>query len=344
MYRYTFLMRVVALGFVVIFHVAVVNAAANVELVLVGDRQGGALAFQEWAQLLGQAGIRNVQLRTDTGADKIGVENRGSDRDPSYVVTGVVVSRDELKLPGGRYRRSDVERLKQWLDDLASQGPVEKRPKKAAFGLTAPQLDRAMADLVPPVGFSTSGLTAREVVEKIAERLQGPLKWDPDLASALADGKVEDDLTHLSRGTAMAYVLGWVGWGFSPEAAGDGVAYRAVKMPGGGETWPVGRTDVKSPQELLPGLYEFQNVNVQNVPITTVFDAMAKRLKAPVLLDRAALARHEIDPAKTSVSLPKSKTTYSLALRKLLFQAGMKFEVRTDDTETPLLWITSLKP
>ena len=44
------------------------------------------------------------------------------------------------------------------------------------------------------------------------------------------------------------------------------------------------------------------------------------------------------------VSLPHGRTTYSLALRKLLAKAGMKFEVRYDEAGTPLLWVTSLKP
>jgi hypothetical protein len=42
--------------------------------------------------------------------------------------------------------------------------------------------------------------------------------------------------------------------------------------------------------------------------------------------------------------MPQTRTTYSLALRKLLFQAGMKFEVRCDDADSPFLWVTAVKP
>ena len=44
------------------------------------------------------------------------------------------------------------------------------------------------------------------------------------------------------------------------------------------------------------------------------------------------------------VTLPRSRTTYSLALKKLLFQAGLKFEVRVDEAGTPFLWISTIKP
>ena len=73
-------------------------------------------------------------------------------------------------------------------------------------------------------------------------------------------------------------------------------------------------------------------------------EAIGKRVKTPVLLDRKALSKHNIDPKKASVSLPNKRTTYSLALRKLLFQAKQKFEVRYDDAGTPFLWVTTNKP
>ena len=55
-----------------------------------------------------------------------------------------------------------------------------------------------------------------------------------------------------------------------------------------------------------------------------------------MLIDHNALARHGIDPAKAMVTLPRSRTTYSLALRKLLFQAGLKFELRCDEAGIPV--------
>ena len=44
------------------------------------------------------------------------------------------------------------------------------------------------------------------------------------------------------------------------------------------------------------------------------------------------------------VSFPQSRTTYSIALRKMLFKAGLKFEVRVDEAGKPFLWVTTLKP
>ena len=134
------------------------QAAGQVRLELVGSTQGTALTFQEWGQSLAGAGIKNVRFRSATPADKVGIETQGTADRPLYIVTGQVLSRDELLLPLGRFKRSEVKRLAAWLDDLAQNGPPDKRPKLMAFGLTAEQYDHVKKDLAAPVGFSTAGL------------------------------------------------------------------------------------------------------------------------------------------------------------------------------------------
>lgn len=321
-----------------------VQAAGTVQLDLVGDMQGSALVFQEWAQLLGKAGIQNVRIRAVEESDNVGVRTEGDPKNPVYIVTGIVRSRDELIMPSGRIRRGDVERLAAWIKDLGEHGPASKREKKAAFGLTASQFDQAREDLATPVGFGTEGLDCRQVVERITRRLKTPLKLDALVAQSLADQKLSEDLTDLSSGTALAYTLRLVDYGFVPRAAGGQLSYELLKYQSDMDMWPIGWPDTKPPQEALPGLVEFLNVNIQNVSAAKALEAIAERIKAPVLMDHAALARNNIDPTTVMVKLPPSRTTHSLALRKLLFQARLKFEVRYDDAGTPFLWITSIKP
>ena len=317
---------------------------ATVQLELVGDMQGSAMIFQEWAQLLGKAGIRNVRLRTADNVENARIETQGTLDNPTYVVTGIVRSRDELQLPGRQFRRSEMAQLAAWLDDLARRGPNAREEKKAPFGLTPVQFDQTRKDLAPPVAFATQGLTCRQMIERIADRQKLRLKLDAATAEALAEEKISEELIDVSCGTALAYVLRSAGYGMQPRAVDGDLTYVAMKLRADAETWPVGWPSSESPQQTLPALFEFLNVNIQNVSAATALEAIAKRMKTPVLFDYAALAKHDITPAKKMVSLPKNRTTYGLALRKLLFQAGMKFEVRRDDAGTPLLWITSVKP
>ena len=173
----------------------------------------------------------------------------------------------------------------------------------------------------------------------------------------MADDNVEDELKGLSCGTALACVLRPAGYSMAPRAVGGQIVYAVVKAEGNPvssklddvslatfKVWPLGGTTDKSDSRAVPGLYKSHNVNVKNVPAATAIAAIGKQLAIPVLFDRKALAKYKIDPAKVSVSFPNRHTTYSLALRTMLFRAKLKFEVRYDDAESPFLWITTSKP
>lgn len=317
-------------------------AAGTVQLELLSDTRGSALLAQEWAQTLGKAGIRDVRIRTGDEDAKPAIDVQGTSANPIYVVTGLIKSRDEIVLPGGRYRRADMARLARWLKDLAERGPNAGREEKAAFGLTAAQFTEVHKDLARPVGFSTRGMSVRQAVEKIAGQLRLPLRLDADVAEVLASEKVKDELEALSCGTALACSLRQAGYGLVPRDAPGQVGYAVVKAASGMEVWPIGWEPVASLRDTLPALYEFHNINLTNVPAAQPLGAIAKWIKAPVLLDHYALAKHNIDLDKAKVSLPRSRTTYSLTLRKILFQARLKFDVRQDEAGAPLVWITTI--
>ena len=264
---------------------------------------------------------------------------------PLYVVTGVVLSRDELQLPGGRFKRSELGRLSRRLDDLAENGPPDKRPAKVAFGLTAEQFEQVGKDLSTPVGFSTLDVPRGDAVKKMARKLSIPLKIEEGSAEKLGDDKVEDELTDLTCGTALACLLRPAGYCLVPKPSGKEIVLAAVKSrPDLKEIWPVGRLAEKDLKELVPELYEFRNVNVQNATAAAALEAIGKRLKTPVLYDRVALARHGIDPSKAAVNFSNARTNYSLALKHMLFPAGLKFEIRVDEAGTPFMWVFTIKP
>ncbi len=315
------------------------QAAGTVQLELVGDTRGAAMAFQEWAQVLGRAGIRNVRIRAVEESDNVGVQVHGDTDRPVYVVTGIVRSRTELIMPNGSYRPSEVGRLSQWLQDLAERGPEGEKEQTSA---EQRKLEQARRNLAAPVEFSSVGMSRAEVARKIVDHLSWPVKVDARTMQVLGDEKCQDELRSLASGTALAYLLRTVRRELRLVDAGN--SYEVVERRAQGEEWPVGWPSEKQERETVPGLYEFLNVNVQNVSAATALEAIGKRVKAPVLLDRYAMAKHSIDPSKVLVNLPKSRTTYSLALRKLLFQTRLKFEVRYDEAGTPFLWVTTIKP
>ena len=322
------------------------HAAGSVRLELVTEARLPLGAQHEWLRRLGQVGIDNLRIRPARPADKVGIDVYGTKDRPLYLVTGKLISSTELVLPGGRYKPGEAARVAQWLEDLARLGPPDQRQSgSTAFRLGPGQFERVHDDLAQPLGFSTKGLGRGDVVRKIGRRLTLPLKIDPKLAAALDEDKIAEELSDLSCGTALAYTLRPRGLCLVPrETDGRGPVYVVTPSKPDLEAWPVGWVPEKSRHEVLPVLFEFLNVNVQGVSVAEALEVIGKRLKAPILMDHNALARHGIQPDKVPVSLPSRRTTYSLLLSKLLFQARLKSELRVDESGTPFLWVTTIKP
>lgn len=319
--------------------------AATVELEVYLEERAPLTAPQEWLARLGQAGVANVQIRAKQAADVVGMERTGTVSRPVYRVVGALNSNNELVLPGARFRLSEAARVAEWLNDLARLGPASERPAKVMFGLSGQQLDQARAELSPAVGSSTAGMTLAAVVERIGGKVASPLELSPRQREALEEEKVAEELGGLSYGTVLAAALRPAGLCLVPRAVEEGkLRFEIVRSKPDLEVWPVGWPLDRPERELAPVMYEFLNVNVQGVAITEVLKAVGGRLKMPVLMDRNAMARHGVEPEKTIIKLPQSRTTYSILLRKALFQARLKHEVRMDEGGRPFLWITTLKP
>ena len=335
---------IVALTFMAIVSRAAC-AGARVELEIYTDERVPLTGPQEWLQRLGQVGVTNLQIRGKQPTDTVGIEQRGTEADPVYRVTGAITSNNDLILPGGKFTLSEAGRAAKWLKDLARHGSPTEQNRKRAFGLNQRKLDEIRTDLAQPAGFSTAGMSRAAAVEKIARKLQVPLEIGRDRLAALEQEKVAEDLIELSCGTALACVLRPAGLCLVPGESEEGkLRYEVVKAKADLEVWPVGWPPEKPERDTVPAMYEFLNVNIQGVAVTDVLKAIGGRVKLPVLMDHNALARHGIQPEKVMVSLPQSRTTYSLTLRKALFQARLKHELRVDEAGTPFLWVTTIKP
>ncbi len=322
------------------------TADGTVQLQLVGNTRGSALIFQQWAQELSKAGIKNVRIRSGNDSDLVGVVNRGTKESPYYLVTGLVKSADELILPGGTYRRRDLPRLAKWLDNLARHGPdgPPSAEAKSAFGLSGEQFAKVQTDLAKPITFPTKGMTRDRVVETIRRQLAFPLAIDRGLTAGLAEDRVAEDLTGLACGTSLACVLRPMGLSLVPRVGSQGPEYTVVAAKPGMTIWPIGIEPKKRGIEIAPKFYELHSINIENVSASAAMEAIAKQAGVALLIDHNALARHGIDPTKIVVSHPRARTSYYAAMRRVVYQAKLKCELRVDESGKPLLWITTIKP
>ena len=118
---------------------------------------------------------------------------------------------------------------------------------------------------------------------------------------------------------------------------------RIVRSRDAKESWPVGWPPQHAPGKTLPDLFRSLNVEIDDTPLPDALAAIKQRVNVPFLFDYNAMARYQIEPTKTHVTLPRKKSFYNSIVRDLLRQAKLKHELRVDDAGKPFLWISSLK-
>lgn len=316
----------------------------EVEIELAVDPRLPPLTQHEWARELGQMGITRVRIRTAFPSDQPKVEVLPTSPQPTYHVIGIINNSNELVVPGGRFSIRQLSGFVRWIDELRTSGPPESRPKTVAFGLDIVRFQLVKQDLAQPVVISTLGRKSRDIVDQLLAKLHNPVVWDERARSVLSSHEIGEELKSLATGTALAYLLRYDGLALVPRGDVQGVKYWIVRGGPNVACWPVGWSPEEGESKAVPQLLEFLTVNIQNVNIRTVLGSIESRLGLVALFDYPALVRYGIDLEKTSINIPQTKTTYSQIIKRSLFQAKLKGEVRLDDADRPFLWITTLRP
>jgi hypothetical protein len=338
-----------------IFTVAA-HAAAPIELEVATERGVQITAPQEWLQLLTAIGIDNVRIRGAQAGDQPRVENRGTDERPRYYVAGRLTSRNELLLPGGSFTRGDSSRLKDYFERLAAEGGESLTASRGMFGLTEKEIEAVFADLAQPIDFETKGQAPRAVIDRLQTKFALKVAVESEADRILRrSAPVADELKGISAGTGLAIMLRNNGLVLRPEKLrGEPAVYRIGSGSGDsidantlGKTadhelthWPIGWELQKPPGATAPSLFEFLNAEIDGYTLEESLAAIAPRLKIPLYLDHAALAAHQIEPAKIQVRVARTRTFYKRVIDRALAQARLGSQVRIDEAGTPFLWIT----
>lgn len=299
---------------------------------------------QNWFQALNRVGFTDLRVRSARPGDAPTVDNRGTPQQPRYVVTGVLTRDNRLQLPGLTVRFGQRQQLTDWLERLRAGGEDAITGDPGAFGLTARQFEVLHEALRPASGFATKGRPSRDVIRQLLDSIPVHVDVDPAAATAVdTREEVLDELQRLSRGTALAAVLRPLGLVVTVTGQGQAApGLRITRSGAAADTWPIGTAPTGSPDKTAPGLFKFLNVEIHDRPLAEALGAIEQRLQIPLVFDRNALAKHDID-LQQPVNFPAKNTFYKKIVDDLLFQARLRSELRIDDAQHPFVWITTIK-
>ena len=323
-------------------------AAATISLEIVSERGVQITAPQQWLQLLTRLEVTNVRIRGAQGGEQTSLETLDGKRGAIYRLTGVLNSKGTLHLPGGAFTQRDTAKLRDYFDRLLADGEEGVLAVRGKYGLTKKQFEDLFHNLGRPLAISTSTINVQRLLERIASRLDATVEVDPAARSKLRVSKpIEVELKELSLGVSLAIALRREGLALAPhKPRGKPVTLTIVPVADESrdesqETWPIGYKIDGPPRKAAPDLMQVMNrVEIDGFSLAEATGAIEQRLKVPLIWDTHALAQRQIDPAKVQVKLLAGRLSYKRILEKLLFQARLKGELRTDEAGEPFYWIT----
>jgi hypothetical protein len=299
------------------------------------------VSAQKWAKSFGDLGLAGVHFRPVQDGDQVTIKTEGTGDTAVYQITVLLNNRGALVTPAGQFTLSDGAKLKKWLADVQAGGG--QPGTRTVFGLSPKQFDDLNRQLSAPVGFAAKGLRPEKAIEQIRGTLMLPLTIDPAIAQALAaDELVRDELEGLSLGTALAAIARPAGGVLLPRISRNSLELTLIAPPPSGDAWPIGwPPELKDESKIVPKLFDFTHVDIDGVPASRALGAIAAYINVPLVYDYNSMVQHRVD-LKKPVKVPAGQSYYRRILDRVLFQAGLKAEVRLDDSGKPFLWITTL--
>ncbi|MBA4029424.1 MAG: hypothetical protein C0478_00660 [Planctomyces sp.] len=318
---------------------------------LTGD-PSAALHAHAWRATLEEMDV-TLSTRKPILDDKPRVEQQmlGTLRKITIVAT---LTRDgSIKTDRKTFAQRDVAALKEWIDELRVYGAQGTPQGQPLWGLSELQFNPLYDALSQPLGVELKGKSLAEVIAAIPLKDRFPLRVSEQASLSLSKRPEEHRLVRQTTGrftigTALALALRDLELGYRPRRTPAGEIELVVdplpeKLPtlviDNADFWPVGWPVKLGPQKLAPGLYDIQAMQLDGMTLGEVLIKAQAEGKVPIHFDFAAIDRAGIDVVTPKVKYPSRKTSWSIAVRGCVSQAGMSRELLQDEGGHPFLWI-----
>lgn len=341
----------------------------DIRLEIFCDGKLAPMAAQQWGEALNKrdANFQGVQIRGSGSQEELDVVNLGG---KSWTARGMLDRNDKVQLPGGRtftvgqtrqmypYLEEliDAQLARQEVEKVAAQAGMPVPAERLPFGLNALAYEDMFAALEKPVGFQTLNMRRTAFLSRVLKALGHRVELDAECRKTLAavpapdeeEDLITEELSTLSRGTALTYALRYVGMCLVPGVETDKpdakLVFRVVPAKNNPpEIFPVGH-DLQTPLvESFPVMLDVFVANVNGAAVSDVLAAVSGRIAAPILYDYNNMARFGIETSQVTVKFKPKRVSYNELLDAILDQADLQKEVRVDEAGNVFLWVTPVK-
>lgn len=324
---------------------------ADVVQVEIIQLDGASMEYPHiWGRELIKTDAPGVQFRNQRFGDAVSITESGTEASPVWKVIGTMDAYGTILMPdGSRYRCGDAAGLAKWIRELPGKMKAKKQaenaPVQGDFGLSIPLQQQMLIDLKQNLQEETAGLAPVEILQKCARGLSASFKISPAQVQALKElDPIDEELSSLSKGTIMAYVLRPAGLALVPRELNGRLIYSIETGQKNVKPWPIGTKVDKLEAEVLPDILKKIPANMRAVPLRDAVDSISERIDVPMLYDLNAMARYGIDLDTAKVTVSAEKITYLSLLNRVLRMHKLKAELRMDENGEPFFWVTTTRP
>lgn len=313
-----------------------------VELEVYSTPTTPATTRHQWLEALAEVGADRVSAKTARKPSP-SVEETIYGGSKITLVKGVINNR-KIKLPKKTFSITDKRGIKDYLTSLRADGAKTTLADKKAFGLTSEQLINVHSTLAGPVAGSTKGESSGSFLSQLIRSLPQKTNLSRSARSALkSDEKVANEYKGLSTGTVLSIELRRHDLVVRPAPKqGRGVELEIVSTAEAPESWPQGWPSKVAPVTTFPKLFEVTALQLNNIQLDSVLDAISRRLKIEFIVDPAAWGTKPVDLSSVKVTFNKPRASYFAAIGNILRQSKprLRHEIRLDENGEPFIWIT----
>ena len=235
------------------------------------------------------------------------------------IATGELDGRGTLKFPDRSFTLRQTTELKEWTDELKLYGAQGAPEGKPLWGLTYDQFNKVFESLSLPVANKIQGLSLEDALRQLQLPADMPIRYHSTaikhLSATTKSGPVRSSVQGVSGGSALATVLANYGLGYRPLRTPAGSMELVVEpLADLKQPWPIGWEPDKeaSRGKMAPGLFKMVPVGFDNVPLSSILDAVSEVATIPVVVNHYSAAEKGIDIEKTLVSYPQKRAAYMM--------------------------------
>ncbi len=321
------------------------NTIVSVEIIA---GQGVGYHAQMWGPVFEHLGI-SAQIRRGRADEKPEIQQGKLGGFRQVKVIGQLDRQGRIVLPDRVFTRDQATKLGEYLKELKTFGGQGNPAGQPLWGLDAEQFGEFYKAFSEKV---TKPAKDKPLTEAIKD-LEIPEEYPINMSRAAKDRLASEfpnepasrqSLEGFSRGTAFAMLLNDYGLGFRPVRTAAGKIEIGIEpLKDSSRVWPVGWEPKESRQKTAPALFTLIPIDLEDVPLVDVLNAVSTKSKVPVRYDHYRIEANDLEMSKMKVSYPPRQTSFSLLLRGITNPNLLAYDLKIDELGQPFIWITTLK-